>query len=332
MPQIVSSQIGSINAQRKASDKDNMRWDANKYLQSAIQQKQIATSAKNWNQQGEALIQAGLVSEQTQDKYGNQHRVYTRWDKPEEQPVVEPEVTINRPDMPALPTIQKEGPSGAGKIAENQNYPLGNVGVGTPNHIASSIMGSPYQLSDSDRTQLDGIIPSITPDYFKSGGKIVVNSGHDATKYDPKNLEAIRKAVNNPNLTDEEAQYMLATSRGSDMSRSIHTELMNKGIALPLTAIQVNPYKGDKVKNESQRFSSFGLSGKYNDDTKTFENQSPKIPKGSNAYDDTQATPTMQEWKKTMNSLSAYMKMQDPRYISGRKKVWDKEAEKKGNK
>ena len=84
MPQIVNSQIEGINAQRKANDKDKMRWDPNQFLQSAIQKKQITMGQQKYADQTEALIQAGLVAEGSNNEYGNMHRVYTDWAKPEQ--------------------------------------------------------------------------------------------------------------------------------------------------------------------------------------------------------------------------------------------------------
>ena len=89
MPQIVNSQIEGINAQRKANDKDKMRWDPNQFLQSAIQKKQITMGQQKYADQTEALIQAGLVAEGSNNEYGNMHRVYTDWAKPEDIKKVE---------------------------------------------------------------------------------------------------------------------------------------------------------------------------------------------------------------------------------------------------
>ena len=329
MPQIVNSQIEGINAQRKANDKDKMRWDPNQFLQSAIQKKQITMGQQKYADQTEALIQAGLVAEGSNNEYGNMHRVYTDWTKPEQ---IEKIKEIEKQQEQKKDEVIQPGPSGKGNIGASTKYPLGNTGIGTNTHIANTIFGNPYQMSESDNLKLDNIIPAMTPEYFANGGKLNVFAGHDATKFAPENLQALRDKLGKPDLTDAEAQYILSTSRATDMSRGIHNSLMSKGIALPLNGIQINPYKGNTVKNESQRFSGFGLSGEYSDAGKKFESKPPVLPKGSTAYDPNTMTATMQEWKKNMDNMSAFLKVQNPAYVSKRMKSWEKNKESKGAK
>lgn len=329
MPQIVNSQIEGINAQRKANDKDKMRWDPNQFLQSAIQKKQITMGQQKYADQTEALIQAGLVAEGSNNEYGNMHRVYTDWTKPEQ---IEKIKEIEKQQEQKKDEVIQPGPSGKGNIEASTKYPLGNTGIGTNTHIANTIFGNPYQMSESDNLKLDNIIPAMTPEYFANGGKLNVFAGHDATKFAPENLQALRDKLGKPDLTDAEAQYILATSRATDMARGIHNSLMSKGIALPLNGIQINPYKGNTVKNEAQRFSGFGLSGEYSDAGKKFESKPPVLPKGSTAYDPNTMTATMQEWKKNMDNMSAFLKVQNPAYVSKRMKSWEKNKESKGAK
>ena len=329
MPQIVNSQIEGINAQRKANDKDKMRWDPNQFLQSAIQKKQITMGQQKYADQTEALIQAGLVAEGSNNEYGNMHRVYTDWTKPEQ---IEKIKEIEKQQEQKKDEVIQPGPSGKGNIGASTKYPLGNTGIGTNTHIANTIFGNPYQMSESDNLKLDNIIPAMTPDYFANGGKLNVFAGHDATKFAPENLQALRDKLGKPDLTDAEGQYILATSRATDMARGIHNSLMSKGIALPLNGIQINPYKGNTVKNEAQRFSGFGLSGEYSDAGKKFESKPPVLPKGSTAYDPNTMTATMQEWKKNMDNMSAFLKVQNPAYVSKRMKSWEKNKESKGAK
>ena len=329
MPQIVNSQIEGINAQRKANDKDKMRWDPNQFLQSAIQKKQITMGQQKYADQTEALIQAGLVAEGSNNEYGNMHRVYTDWAKPEQ---IEKIKEIEKQQEQQKDEVIQPGPSGKGNIGASAKYPLGNSGVGTSTHIANTIFGNPYQMSESDNLKLDNIIPAMTPEYFANGGKLNVFAGHDATKFAPENLQALRDKLGKPDLTDAEAQYILSTSRATDMARGIHNSLMSKGIALPLNGIQINPYKGDTKKNEAQRFSGFGLSGEYSDAGKKFESKPPVLPKGSTAYDPNTMTATMQEWKKNMDNMSAFLKVQNPAYVSKRMKSWEKNKESKGAK
>lgn len=329
MPQIVNSQIEGINAQRKANDKDKMRWDPNQFLQSAIQKKQITMGQQKYADQTEALIQAGLVAEGSNNEYGNMHRVYTDWAKPEQ---IEKIKEIEKQQEQKKDEVIQPGPSGKGNIGASTKYPLGNNGVGTNTHIANTIFGNPYQMSESDNLKLDNIIPAMTPEYFANGGKLNVFAGHDATKFTPENLQALRDKLGKPDLTDAEAQYILSTSRATDMSRGIHNSLMSKGIALPLNGIQINPYKGNTVKNEAQRFSGFGLSGEYSDAGKKFESKPPVLPKGSTAYDPNTMTATMQEWKKNMDNMSAFLKVQNPAYVSKRMESLKKNKESKGAK
>lgn len=329
MPQIVNSQIEGINAQRKANDKDKMRWDPNQFLQSAIQKKQITMGQQKYADQTEALIQAGLVAEGSNNEYGNMHRVYTDWAKPEQ---IEKIKEIEKQQEQKKDEVIQPGPSGKGNIGASTKYPLGNTGVGTNTHIANTIFGNPYQMSESDNLKLDNIIPAMTPEYFANGGKLNVFAGHDATKFAPENLQALRDKLGKPDLTDAEAQYILSTSRATDMSRGIHNSLMSKGIALPLNGIQINPYKGNTVKNEAQRFSGFGLSGEYSDAGKKFESKPPVLPKGSTAYDPNTMTATMQEWKKNMDNMSAFLKVQNPAYVSKRMESLKKNKESKGAK
>ena len=331
MPQIVNSQIEGINAQRKANDKDKMRWDPNQFLQSAIQKKQITMGQQKYADQTEALIHAGLVAEGSNNEYGNMHRVYTDWAKPEDikkvEEIVKPPAEAPMPPPPNLP-----GPSGKGNVGASAKYPLGTVGVGTTNHIANTIFGNPYQMSESDNLKLDNIIPALTPEYFANGYKLNVFAGHDATKFTPENLQALRDKLGKPDLTDAEAQYILSTSRASDMSRGIQNTLIGKGIAVPMNGIQINPYKGDTKKNEAQRFSGFGLSGEYSDAGKKFESKPPVLPKGSTAYDPNTMTATMQEWKKNMDNMSAFLKVQNPAYVAKRMESWKKDKPSKGAK
>lgn len=329
MPQIVNSQIEGINAQRKANDKDKMRWDPNQFLQSAIQKKQITMGQQKYADQTEALIQAGLVAEGSNNEYGNMHRVYTDWAKPEQ---IEKIKEIEKQQEQKKDEVIQPGPSGKGNIGASTKYPLGNTGIGTNTHIANTIFGNPYQMSESDNLKLDNIIPAMTPEYFANGGKLNVFAGHDATKFAPENLQALRDKLGKPDLTDAEAQYILSTSRATDMSRGIHNSLMSKGIALPLNGIQINPYKGNTVKNEAQRFSGFGLSGEYSDAGKKFESKPPVLPKGSTAYDPNTMTATMQEWKKNMDNMSAFLKVQNPAYVSKRMESLKKNKESKGAK
>ena len=329
MPQIVNSQIEGINAQRKANDKDKMRWDPNQFLQSAIQKKQITMGQQKYADQTEALIQAGLVAEGSNNEYGNMHRVYTDWAKPEQ---IEKIKEIEKQQEQKKDEVIQPGPSGKGNIGASTKYPLGNTGIGTNTHIANTIFGNPYQMSESDNLKLDNIIPAMTPEYFANGGKLNVFAGHDATKFAPEHLQALRDKLGKPDLTDAEAQYILSTSRATDMSRGIHNSLMSKGIALPLNGIQINPYKGNTVKNEAQRFSGFGLSGEYSDAGKKFESKPPVLPKGSTAYDPNTMTATMQEWKKNMDNMSAFLKVQNPAYVSKRMESLKKNKESKGAK
>ena len=329
MPQIVNSQIEGINAQRKANDKDKMRWDPNQFLQSAIQKKQITMGQQKYADQTEALIHAGLVAEGSNNEYGNMHRVYTDWTKPEQ---IEKIKEIEKQQEQKKDEVIQPGPSGKGNIGASTKYPLGNTGIGTNTHIANTIFGNPYQMSESDNLKLDNIIPAMTPEYFANGGKLNVFAGHDATKFAPENLQALRDKLGKPDLTDAEAQYILSISRATDMSIGIHNSLMSKGIALPLNGIQINPYKGNTVKNEAQRFSGFGLSGEYSDAGKKFESKPPVLPKGSTAYDPNTMTATMQEWKKNMDNMSAFLKVQNPAYVSKRMKSWEKNKESKGAK
>ena len=329
MPQIVNSQIEGINAQRKANDKDKMRWDPNQFLQSAIQKKQITMGQQKYADQTEALIQAGLVAEGSNNEYGNMHRVYTDWAKPEQ---IEKIKEIEKQQEQKKDEVIQPGPSGKGNVGASAKYPLGNNGIGTNTHIANTIFGNPYQMSESDNLKLDNIIPSMTPEYFANGGKLNVFAGHDATKFAPENLQALRDKLGKPDLTDAEGQYILATSRANDMAMGIHNTLMSKGVALPLNGIQVNPYKGNTVKNESQRFSGFGLSGEYSDAGKKFESKPPVLPKGSTAYDPNTMTATMQEWKKNMDNMSAFLKVQNPAYVAKRMESLKKDKPSKGAK
>ena len=329
MPQIVNSQIEGINAQRKANDKDKMRWDPNQFLQSAIQKKQITMGQQKYADQTEALIQAGLVAEGSNNEYGNMHRVYTDWAKPEQ---IEKIKEIEKQQEQKKDEVIQPGPSGKGNVAASAKYPLGNNGIGTNTHIANTIFGNPYQMSESDNLKLDNIIPAMTPEYFANGGKLNVFAGHDATKFAPENLQALRDKLGKPDLTDAEGQYILATSRATDMARGIHNSLMSKGVALPLNGIQINPYKGNTVKNEAQRFSGFGLSGEYSDAGKKFESKPPVLPKGSTAYDPNTMTATMQEWKKNMDNMSAFLKVQNPAYVAKRMESLKKDKPSKGAK
>ena len=329
MPQIVNSQIEGINAQRKANDKDKMRWDPNQFLQSAIQKKQITMGQQKYADQTEALIQAGLVAEGSNNEYGNMHRVYTDWAKPEQ---IEKIKEIEKQQEQKKDEVIQPGPSGKGNVGASAKYPLGNNGIGTNTHIANTIFGNPYQMSESDNLKLDNIIPSMTPEYFANGGKLNVFAGHDATPFAPANLQALRDKLGKPDLTDAEAQYILSTSRASDMSRGIQNTLIGKGIAVPMNGIQINPYKGDTKKNEAQRFSGFGLSGEYSDAGKKFESKPPVLPKGSTAYDPNTMTATMQEWKKNMDNMSAFLKVQNPAYVAKRMESWKKDKPSKGAK
>ena len=329
MPQIVNSQIEGINAQRKANDKDKMRWDPNQFLQSAIQKKQITMGQQRYADQTEALIQAGLVAEGSNNEYGNMHRVYTDWAKPEQ---IEKIKEIEKQQEQKKDEVIQPGPSGKGNIGASTTYPLGNTGIGTNTHIANTIFGNPYQMSESDNLKLDNIIPAMTPEYFANGGKLNVFAGHDATKFTPENLQALRDKLGKPDLTDAEGQYILATSRASDMARGIQNALIGKGVAVPMNGIQINPYKGDTKKNEAQRFSGFSLSGEYSDAGKKFESKPPVLPKGSTAYDPNTMTATMQEWKKNMDNMSAFLKVQNPAYVSKRMESWKKNKESKGAK
>ena len=329
MPQIVNSQIEGINAQRKANDKDKMRWDPNQFLQSAIQKKQITMGQQKYADQTEALIQAGLVAEGSNNEYGNMHRVYTDWAKPEQ---IEKIKEIEKQQEQKKDEVIQPGPSGKGNVEASAKYPLGNNGIGTNTHIANTIFGNPYQMSESDNLKLDNIIPSMTPEYFANGGKLNVFAGHDATKFAPENLQALRDKLGKPDLTDAEGQYILSTSRANDMAMGIHNTLMSKGVALPLNGIQVNPYKGNTVKNEAQRFSGFGLSGEYSDAGKKFESKPPVLPKGSTAYDPNTMTATMQEWKKNMDNMSAFLKVQNPAYVAKRMESLKKDKPSKGAK
>ena len=332
MPQIIQSNITSINAQRRANDKDRARWDANTYLQSAATKKQITTADQKYADDTEAGIQAGILTEGSTDKYGNKHRVFADWGKPDAVPTPKEEVAPPiEPPMPPQPE-PVPGPSGSGQIQPRANYGLGNVGVGKQNHISNQMFGNPYTMSPEEQTQLSNITPALTPQYFNDGGKIKIDAGHDATPFSPANAEALRQQLGKPDLTDEELQYMLATSRGYDMSRTIGNELLNKGVSVPLKGIQINPYKGDQYKNPEQRFSGFGLSGEYSDSTKKVESKPTKAPKGSTPYDESKMTPAMLDWKKTMESVDAYLKVQNPVYRAKAQERWRQNKEKKGAK
>ena len=86
MPQVIQSQLSGIEAQRRANDKDKMRWDPNSYLQSSLQQKAITSQAQKFAHETESLIQAGLVADGSINKHGNMHRTYTDWAKQAQAP------------------------------------------------------------------------------------------------------------------------------------------------------------------------------------------------------------------------------------------------------
>ena len=209
MPQIVQSQLNGIEAQRRANDKDKMRWDPNSYLQSSLQQKAITSQAQKFAHETESLIAAGLVADGSISKDGNMHRTYTDWAKQAQAPIEKVQ------DTKTDEVIKKDDPiitSGNGVVAGNNNYSLGYTGIGNTGHIKNTMLGQAYSMSDADRQQLAQITPALTPEYFKQGGKLEVSAGHDDTKFSPTNLEEFRTQVGRPDLTDAEAQYMLATS------------------------------------------------------------------------------------------------------------------------
>ena len=318
MPQIVQSQLEGIKAQRKANDKNQMRWDPNSYLQSSLQQKAITSQAQKFAHETESLIQAGLAADGSVSKDGNMHRTYTDWAKQAQAPIKqEPEKEIEKVVTAEQPTV----PSGSGAVAGNAGYALGQIGIGDPKHIANTMLGQPYSMSVSDKEQLGQITPALTPEYFDKGGKLEVSSGHDATPFSPENLNTFRTQTGRPDLTDAEAQQMLAVSRGSDMQRGLEMELLSKGITLPFGGVSINAYKGDTKRNPEQRFSGFGLSGTYGADGKTVStNTNSKIPpKGSRRYEDNEMTPAMKAWKKEMDMKTAAMKMWNPAFATIKK-------------
>ena len=121
MPQILQSQLVGIEAQRRANDKDKMRWDPNSYLQSSVQQKAITTQAQKFAHETEALIQAGLVADGSINKHGNMHRTYTDWAKQAQAPIEQapPEQKVEE-----IVAQEKPIPSGGGAVTGNSNYSL----------------------------------------------------------------------------------------------------------------------------------------------------------------------------------------------------------------
>ena len=311
MPQIVQSQLVGIEAQQRINNKDKMRWDPNTYLQSSLQQKAITSQAQKFAHETESLIAAGLVADGSISKDGNMHRTYTDWAKQAQAP---PEQVQEQKVEEVVTPEQPKIPSGGGAVTGNAGYALGYTGIGNTGHVKNTMLGQPYSMTDADRKQLEGIIPSLTPDYFAQGGKLEVLSGHDATPFSPKNLEEFRYQTGRPDLTDAEAQQMLAVSRGSDMQRGLEMELLSKGITLPFGGVSINAYKGDTKRNPEQRFSGFGLSGTYGaDGNKVSTNTNSKLPpKGSKKYEDTELTPAMKSWKKEMDMKTAALKMWNP--------------------
>ena len=311
MPQIIQSQLAGIEAQRRANDKTKMQWDPNTYLQSSMQQKAITSQAQKFAHETEALIQAGLVADGSISKDGNMHRTYTDWAKQVDIP--KDEVKNIKTDE-VVKADDKPIPSGSGDVAANAGYDLGYTGIGNTGHVKNTMLGQPYSLSDAEKTQLNQMIPALTPDYFKQGGRLEVMSGHDATPFSKANLDEFRVQTGRPNLTDAEAQYMLAQSRGSDMQRGLEMELLGKGIVLPFNGVSVNAYKGDTKRNPEQRFSGFGLSGTYGaDGKKVSTNTNSKLPpKGSTKYDESKSTYAMKAWKDEMDMKTAALKMWNP--------------------
>ena len=328
MPQIIQSQLVGIEAQRRANDKDKMRWDPNSYLQSSLQQKAITSQAQKFAHETESLIQAGLVADGSINKHGNMHRTYTDWAKQAQAPPEQvQEQKVEEVVTPEQPTV----PSGGGAVTGNAGYALGYTGVGNTGHVKNTMLGQPYSMTDADRKQLEGLVPALTPEYFKNGGKLEVLSGHDATPFSPKNLEEFRYQTGRPDLTDAEAQQMLAVSRGSDMQRGLEMELLSKGITLPFGGVSINAYKGDTKRNPEQRFSGFGLSGTYGaDGNKVSTNTNSKLPpKGSKKYEDTELTPAMKSWKKEMDMKTAALKMWNPAWATIKKSQYLKGLEEK---
>ena len=328
MPHIVQSQLNGIEAQRRANDKDKMRWDPNTYLQSSAQQKAITNQAQKFAHETEALIQAGLVADGSISNDGNMHRTYTDWAKQAQVPKDEVKDTktdeVVKTDNPIIP-------SGSGSITGNAGYELGYTGIGNTGHVKNTMLGQPYSMSDADKEQLAKLIPALTPEYFAKGGKLEVLSGHDATPFAPKNLEEFRIQTGRPDLTDAEAQQMLAVSRGSDMQRGLEMELLSKGITLPFGGVSINAYKGDTKRNPEQRFSGFGLSGTYGaDGNKVSTNTNSKLPpKGSRKYEDSELTPAMKSWKQEMDMKTAALKMWNPAWATIKKSQYLKGLEEK---
>ena len=141
MPQIVQSQLNGIEAQRRANDKDKMRWDPNTYLQSSLQQKAITSQAQKFAHETESLIQAGLVADGSISKDGNMHRTYTDWAKQAQAPIEQapPEQKVEEVVTPEQPIA----PSGNGVVAGNNNYSLGYTGIGNTGHVKNTMLGQP---------------------------------------------------------------------------------------------------------------------------------------------------------------------------------------------
>ena len=334
MPQIIQSQLNGIEAQRRVNDKDKMRWDPNSYLQSSLQQKAITSQAQKFAHESEALIQAGLVADASISQDGNMHRTYTDWAKQAQAPIEQapPEQKVEEIVAPEKPI-----PSGSGAVTGNSNYSLGYTGIGNTGHVKNTMLGQPYSMTDADKQQLAQMIPALTPEYFANGGKLEVLSGHDATPFSPENLNEFRTQVGRPDLTDAEAQQMLAVARGSDMQRGLENELLSKGITLPFGGVSINAYKGDTKRNPEQRFSGFGLSGTYGaDGKKVSTNTNSKLPpKGSKKYEDNELTPAMKAWKQEMDMKTAALKMWNPAWATIKKsqylKSLEDKKEQKGN-
>ena len=311
-----------------------MRWDPNSYLQSSLQQKAITSQAQKFAHETESLIQAGLVADGSISKDGNMHRTYTDWAKQAQAPIEQapPEQKVEEIVAPEKPI-----PSGGGAVTGNASYDLGYTGIGNTGHIKNTMLGQPYSMTDADKQQLAQIIPVLTPEYFANGGKLEVLSGHDATPFSPENLNEFRTQVGRPDLTDAEAQQMLAVARGSDMQRGLENELLSKGIALPFGGVSINAYKGDTKRNPEQRFSGFGLSGTYGaDGNKVSTNTNSKLPpKGSTKYEDNELTPAMKAWKQEMDMKTAALKMWNPAFSTIKRsqylKSLEDKKEQKGN-
>ena len=328
MPQIIQSQLVGIEAQRRANDKDKMRWDPNSYLQSSLQQKAITSQAQKFAHETESLIQAGLVADGSINKHGNMHRTYTDWAKQAQVPKDEVKDTKTNE---VIKTEDTTVPSGGGAVTGNSNYSLGYTGIGNTGHVKNTMLGQPYSMTDADKQQLSQMIPALTPEYFAEGGKLEVLAGHDATPFSPENLNELRTQVGRPDLTQAEAQQMLAVARASDMQRGLENELLSKGVVLPFGGVSINAYKGDTKRNPEQRFSGFGLSGTYGaDGKKVSTNTNSKLPpKGSKKYEDNELTPAMKAWKQEMDMKTAALKMWNPAWATIKKSQYLKGLEEK---